>query len=277
MMIVLALVLCSLLVFTIGRRLLPALPLLLYIPIPLLYYGYILQQQRERYFVGLSAVLILLIAWLGAELWRRRPTQTTRLALATTIVTIVALNTGEAISFYQKKLIEPEQTQPTAYQAALWIRDYLPSSAVIGAKNSGIYQYYSDHVVLNIDGKLNHEIVPVMERRELLDYLRARGVMYLVDREQIMADHIAFYSHQFGPAPQHRTPSLFERVVIYGKMIANTLGAQRPLNLDDQRGWSPTRSFDTAAEIVKRFRRPTQSTDPVVIYRMKPTNAAGVP
>ena len=63
----------GLLALVIRRRLLAALPLLLYLPIPPLYNGYMLQQARERYFVGLSAVLLILIAWLGAELWRRRP------------------------------------------------------------------------------------------------------------------------------------------------------------------------------------------------------------
>src|SRR6266508_2824488 len=71
----------GLLALVIRRRLLDALPLLLYLPIPPLYYGYVLTQARERYFVGLSALLLILIAWLGAELWRRRPRRSTALAL----------------------------------------------------------------------------------------------------------------------------------------------------------------------------------------------------
>jgi hypothetical protein len=261
----------------VGARLLAALPLLLYIPVPPLYYGYILQQQRERYFVGLSAILIIVLAWLGAELWRRLPKRATALALGAGVALVVALNTREAIGFYQTKLTERDQTQPTLYQAALWARDNLPRDALIGAKNSGIFQYYSGHVALNIDGKLNHEIVPAMERRELLDYLRRRGVEYLVDRELVTAAHIAFYSHQFGPAPEHHTPSLPQRIVIYGKILADKLGAQLPLGLDAQSGWSPTRPFSDAAEIVQRFPRPNDATNPVVVYRLKPAGAPGVP
>jgi hypothetical protein len=274
---ILALAFGVLLVLVLGRRLLAALPLLLYLPVPLLYYGYVLQQARERYFVGVSAVLIILLAWLGAELWGRWPRRALALALGVSVALVAALNTQEAIAFYQTKLAEPEQTQPTLYQAALWARDNLPPDALIGAKNSGIFQYYSGHVALNIDGKLNHEIVPVMERRELLDYLRARGVEYLVDRELITADHIAFYSHQFGPAPMHHTPTLTQRVMIYGKIVANALGAQLPLGLDARSGWSPTRPFGDAAEIVKSFERPNQATNPVVIFRLRPAGAPGVP
>jgi hypothetical protein len=171
----------------------------------------------------------------------------------------------------------PELTQPTSYRAALWIRDNLPADALIGAKNSGIYQYYSGHTVLNIDGKLNHEILPAMQQRALLDYLRARGVAYLVDREETMARHVMLYSAQFGPAPLHHTPSVGERLTIYGRMIANLFGANLPLELDDPRLFQPSRPFADAAEIVMRFERPNDTLNPVVVYRMLPAGAPGVP
>jgi hypothetical protein len=261
----------------IGRRLAQALPLLLFIPVPPLYYGYYLQQIRERYFVGLSAILIILIAWAGAELWRRRPQPLTAGLLAVATVVIIALNSYEAVSFYHRMRSHPELTQPTSYRAALWIRDNLPADALIGAKNSGIYQYYSGHTVLNIDGKLNHEILPAMQQRALLDYLRARGVAYLVDREETMARHVMLYSAQFGPAPLHHTPSVGERLTIYGRMIANLFGANLPLELDDPRLFQPSRPFADAAEIVMRFERPNDTLNPVVVYRMLPAGAPGVP
>jgi len=274
---VLALAFGALLAWVFGRRLLAALPLLLYLAVPPLYYGYVLQQARERYFVGLSAVLIVLLAWLGAELWRRRPGRATALVLLSAASVIVALNTGEAIGFYRTKLAEPQQTQPTIYQAALWARDNLPPDALIGAKNSGLLQYYSGHVVLNIDGKLNHEIVPEMEKRNLLGYLRARGVTYLIDRQEIMANHIAFYSHELGLAPNHRASTLIERVIIYGKILADTFGARLQLNLDSRDAFTPTHPFSDVAEIVKTFARPNQATNPVVVYRLKPTGTPGAP
>ncbi|HMP41807.1 MAG TPA: glycosyltransferase family 39 protein [Roseiflexaceae bacterium] len=260
-----------------GRRLGQALPLLLFIPVPPLYYGYYLQQIRERYFVGLSAILIILLAWAAAECLRRRPTRSSVAAISGTLLVIIGLNCYEAIGFYQRMRTHAELTQPTSYQAALWIRDNLPADALIGAKNSGIYQYYSGHTVLNIDGKLNHEILPMLEQRTLLDYLRRQSVEYLVDRENTMAHHVMFYSRQFGEAPYHRTPSLSERIAIYGRIAANTLGADLPLVLDDQRSFTPIRPFSDAAEIIARFERPNDSTNPVVVYRLKPTTEPGAP
>jgi hypothetical protein len=267
----------ALLTAVIGRRLFAALPLILYLPVPPLYYGYMLQQARERYFVGLSAVLILLLAWLGAKLWQRRPGRTWALALGAAVAIVVTLNSYEAYTFYRTKLTEAEQTQPTIYQAALWARDNLPPNALIGAKNSGIFQYYSGRVVLNIDGKLNHEIVPVLQQRALLDYLRRRGVVYLIDRETIMADHVAFYSQQLGQAPYHHAPTLLERAAIYGKIVANAFGARLPLNLDARDDFVPAHPFSAVAEIEKRFPRPNQAANPVVVYHLKPAGAPGVP
>ncbi len=98
----------------------------------------------------------------------------------------IVVNTAATVQFWQRQRTTIGLTQPASYQAALWIRDNLPPTAVIGAKNSGIYQYYSGHTVVNIDGKLNHEIVPVMERRELLPYLEQKGIEYLVDTEDTL-------------------------------------------------------------------------------------------
>jgi hypothetical protein len=132
-------------------------------------------------------------------------------------------------------------------------------------------------VVPNIDGKLNHEIVPEMERRNLLGYLRAHGVVYLIDRQENMARHIAFYSHELAQAPNHHASTLTERIVIYGKIVANIFGAQLPLQLDSRDAFTPTRPFSDVAEIIMTFTRPNQTTDPVVVYRLMPTGTPGTP
>lgn len=273
----LLIVFAALAVWLLRWRLFALLPMLLYIPVPPLYYGYLLQQARTRYFVGISAVFILLIALVLVEIWRRKPKPVVGYALAAVVALIVALNTNEAVRFYHEKTSELDQTQPTLYQAALWIRDNMPEDALIGAKNSGILQYYSGRVVLNIDGKLNPEIVPVMERRELLDYLYDRGVTHLIDREETMARHITFYSHELSDAPLHTTPSIFDRLIIYGKILGNKFGAQLPLDLASRDDYTPTRPFSDVAEIIQTFARPNQTSNPVVIYRLLPEGSPSSP
>jgi hypothetical protein len=180
------------------------------------------------------------------------------------------VNSWATVEFWQEQRSMPQLTQPTSYQAALWIRDNLPADALIGAKNSGIYQYYSGHTVINIDGKLNHEVVPAMQERRLLPYLREKGITYLVDREETLADHIQFYSAQFGPAPAHRLPSITDRLGIYGTLVLQTLRIHAPPVLDRREGFVPSRPFSQEVELIQTFERPNEATNPVVIFRLRP-------
>lgn len=255
---------------TLRSELSQALPLLIYIPLPGLYYGYLMQQSNPRYFVGLSLIFMVLIGWVAARGWERRPSTARRTILVAGCVAIVLVNSWATAEFWQEQRSMPQLTQPTSYQAALWIRDNLPADALIGAKNSGIYQYYSGHTVINIDGKLNHEIVPAMQERRLLPYLREKGITYLVDREETLADHIQFYSAQFGLAPAHRLPSITDRLRIYGTLVLQTLRAHAPPMLDRREGFVPSRPFSQEVELIQTFERPNEATNPVVIVRLRP-------
>jgi hypothetical protein len=251
-------------------QLMRALPLWLFLPAPAFYYGYILQQIRERYFVGTSIIAIALLGWIATTLLERRPQL--RWPLISALVLIITANSIEAIDFHDRMRHHPELTQPTSYRAAVWIRDHLPTDAVIGAKNSGIYQYYAERTVINIDGKLNHEILPQLEQRTLLDYLRRRGITYLVDREATMARHVMFYSAEFGPAPLHHTPTLAERLTIYGRILQAVLGFADPPQLDDPASFVPQRPFSDVARLAARFERPNDQDNPVVVYQLSPAD-----
>jgi hypothetical protein len=269
-MAVLVVVGAALLWWVLRRALWRALPLLLYLPLPAVYYGYLMQQSLPRYFVGFSLILMILLGWAVATLIERRPSGARRVAALGVVAALVALNTAATVQFWARQRSAPGLTQPTSYQAARWIAANLPPDAVIGAKNSGIYQYYSGHTVVNIDGKLNHEIVPVMERRELLPYLRAKGIDYLVDTERTLADHVQFYSAEFGPAPMHQLPSIGDRLRIYGELVLSSLRVAPKPRLDQRHDWRPNRSFFEVAPIVQSFERPNESENPVVLVRLTP-------
>jgi hypothetical protein len=179
------------------------------------------------------------------------------------------LNTYEVVDTWQQSASMPQLTQPAIYEAALWVRDNLPDDALLAAKNSGILQYYSGRVVLNVDGKLNAEIVPVLEGRRLLPYLREKGVTCLVGREGAIAGHVTLYSEAFGPWPAHREITLLDRVGIYFRLLLNRVGLGEPPVLDDASGFQPTRPFTEEATIVQEFFRPNSQEDPVVVYKLR--------
>lgn len=245
------------------------LPVAGFILLQLLYYAYLQQNSNPRYFVGPAAFFCLFLGCLYARL-EAHTSEALRLAVASSVVLLAAaLNTFEAVGTYRENATMPQLTQPAIYQAALWVRDNLPADALLAAKNSGLLQYYSGHVVLNIDGKLNAEIVPVLEERQLLPYLRRKGVQYLVDREAAIAGHLTLYSQEFGPWPAHREISLGQRLRIYAQLLLGRLGLGAPPNLDDPTGFHPSRPFDDAVEVLATFPRPNTPVDPVRVYRLK--------
>ncbi len=249
-----------------GRRSL--LPVAGAILIQLLYYAYVQQNSNPRYFVSAGACFAVYLGCIVGRVAERRRSLGHALGIALGLLAVV-LNSAEAISTYRTALRMPELTQPSIYEAALWIREKLPPEAMLAAKNSGILQYYSGHVVLNIDGKLNADIVPVLEARRLLSYLREKGVTYVVDRRAALEKHLALYSEEFGPWPAHHEVGLRERALIYGRLLLTRLGIGSPPALDDPSGFRPSRTLEDLLEPVQTFPRPNAPDDPVVVYRLR--------
>jgi hypothetical protein len=154
------------------------------------------------------------------------------------------------------------------YQAARWIAANLPPDARLAAQNSGVFQYYSERVVINFDGKLNDEIIPVLEQRELDVYLRSKGVGYIVDLPGV-ASYIEFYSRSLSESPAHHELSPLDKLQIYARLVAAKLGLGPPVNLDTR---TPTRiiePFSAVATIMKEFSLPNDPGQAVTIYRLE--------
>jgi hypothetical protein len=244
-------------------------PLVGYALVQVLYYAYVQQNSNPRYFVGLGAIFCLLLGGLYSRLEPHLRTGALRQGvMAAALVLAVGLNTLEVVEFYRQHTTMPQLTQPTIYEAALWVRDNLSEDALLAAKNSGILQYYSGHVVLNIDGKLNNEIVPVLEQRRLWSYLEEKGVGYLVGRQEAIAGHVALYSQELGDWPVHRELSVAQRLKIYGRLLFSRFGLAAPPELDDASGFEPFASFAEEVQIVQAFPRPNTEVDPVVVYEL---------
>lgn len=72
------------------------------------------------------------------------------------------------------------------YDASIWMRTHLPEGARVGAWNSGIYGFFSGHTVINLDGLINNEILPVLLNGTLSEYILSKRLHYLVDYEVIL-------------------------------------------------------------------------------------------
>ena len=67
------------------------------------------------------------------------------------------------------------------YRAALWARQNTPPQAVFAMKDCGVFGYYSDRRVVNLDGVVNNsELQIYLHQQQLGRYLARKGVRFLV-------------------------------------------------------------------------------------------------
>lgn len=248
-------------------------PLALYALALTLYYSYLQQNGHERYFVGISAVVVLLVcAWFDRRPQPEQARDVRRSSLAAAgpwlvAAAAVALNGGLYLRYLGEAARAPSLAQPQMYQAARWVAANLPPDTRLASSNSGIFQYYSGHVVLNFDGKLNHKIIPVQERRELDVYLRSEGVGYIVDLPDV-AEKVEFYSRDLSEARPHAELSSLDKLIVYARLVANKLRLGPPVQLDLRVPDRVLRPFSSVTTVVQQFPLPNDPTRAVTVYRL---------
>jgi len=248
-------------------------PQLIYIFTLTFYYSYLQQQGLPRYYVGVSFVIILLLCCvLNKQL---KSGLQTKLMLIS-VNCLIAFNCLLNFSAVNTLLHAPYLSQPTIYNAARWIAQNLPPDARLAALNSGVFQYYSEHIVLNIDGKLNNEIIPVLEKRELDRYLRDKEISYLIDLPEI-ADYITFYSQNLSEAKPHLELTNFQKLKIYLQMSAAKVGLGKPVKLDERVPIRILYPFTEVTETVQQFPLPNAPQQAVMLYLLKPNFGEGKP
>jgi hypothetical protein len=70
--------------------------------------------------------------------------------------------------------------------SAGYVADAVPSTAVVGAFQSGVLGYFNARVV-NLDGKINADALSAAAGGRLPEYVDTRGITYLVDWPGILA------------------------------------------------------------------------------------------
>lgn len=75
--------------------------------------------------------------------------------------------------------------QKTKYEIALKIKDGLVKGIepddILGSWNSGVYSAFTNHRVINLDGVVNPEIYQVLEKKEMIKYIKGAGVKHIID------------------------------------------------------------------------------------------------
>jgi 4-amino-4-deoxy-L-arabinose transferase-like glycosyltransferase len=87
-------------------------------------------------------------------------------------------------------------SQVEMYQAAIWLRANTPPDARIGTFNAGLNSYYSERVVIDLDGAVDGAALEAIRERALLEYMRDMRVAYVADyAASIHQIYAPFYGH----------------------------------------------------------------------------------
>jgi hypothetical protein len=68
-------------------------------------------------------------------------------------------------------------------EAARWLEDNTDPDARIGSFNAGIFGYFSERTVINLDGVVNEDAYRARRDGRTVEYVCAQGIRYLVDLE----------------------------------------------------------------------------------------------
>lgn len=116
------------------------------------------------------------------------------------------------------------------YRAALWARQNTPASAVFAMKDCGVFGYYSDRRVVNLDGVVNNrELQTYLHRQQLGRYLAQKGVRFLVQH----AVHERSTAVEDAPAVAR---GVYEQTTIrYVSQLYGTVSDPIPLRREQER------------------------------------------
>jgi len=190
-------------------------PGLIYLLLMFGYYTFYHGASHWRYFYSMLIVLIPLaiLAFSGAG--GNGPGQARRFISLALLAVFLSASTGILIL---KEKSHPHQRE--MYQAALWMRDHLPLAARVGAFNAGIYGFWSQRQVINLDGVANNEILENMRCRSLGKYIQQKNIKYICDHESAVAMYFRLFSGEYRqaqlkPLQVFQSPDSDSRVMVY--------------------------------------------------------------
>ena len=115
---------------------------------------------------------------------------------------LVWLISGPA-AYTSRQLAPPSSRYPwqaKMLEGANWIRESLPEDALVGAWNAGILGFFSERVVINLDGVVNNEILPYVRNKEICEYLNDANVEYVADFDNTIYNYwVPFWAENGEP------------------------------------------------------------------------------
>ncbi len=110
--------------------------------------------------------------------------------------------------------------QKEMYAAAFWLKDNIPNDKIVGSFNAGIYAFYSDKHIINLDGVVNNAAFEAIKQKNILDYLEKNNVEYLIDYDSAI-------KKEYAPFMGSEYPHNLKEIHILGGIPDSELGLLR--------------------------------------------------
>jgi len=166
---------------------------------------------RPWYFVS-SSIAFSLTFVLAAQ---RYLNKSRRIFLTSVVLTVYFVFSGYIfwqIGYY------PWQGEMLA--ANKWLAENISTESNVASFNSGIFTYYNDFRVTNLDGVVNHQAFQAVQDRKILAYLRSSKVDFLIDNDRaIWGDYAHFMGEGFS--------SSLEEIAVLSEKLGNEFGFLR--------------------------------------------------
>lgn len=88
------------------------------------------------------------------------------------------------------------ESQLYRYRAAIYLKDNLPQNELIGSFASGIYSYFSNHTVVNLDAMVNNEAHEALVRKSIGEYIFAHKITKIIDYDYTLKFYQDYFSEK---------------------------------------------------------------------------------
>jgi hypothetical protein len=140
----------------------------------IIFYRYNSESLQIWYSANFIAPTGILLAAIGFLLFRDKM-----------VIPSILLFCAYAYICIPKVFFVPWPHQAGMLNAGLFLKEQKPQ-VLYGSWNAGIISYFSGVDLINIDGLTNDEVLPFIKSNTLFDYIKYRGIDYLIDYEAML-------------------------------------------------------------------------------------------
>ena len=175
-----------------GKRMLtdPMVTGILFAAFMICFYSFYFWQTHPWYFHSVCMVFCLALGWAGSR-WIGLMPHSVRRLWVPALILLIAISMRHGEKHWRIGLFPWQSDYLTA---ARQLHKEFGAESRFAAFNAGIYKYFSEVPLLNIDASVNNEVYQAMRDRTLFnDYLKKRDISYLIDQEYVVKMYWSLY------------------------------------------------------------------------------------